>query len=247
MIVYPTIELKGGKCVSLYRGRPEEPTIWHVDPVKTAQSFAESGAEWLHVTDMDALFGDGANDELIEEIIRTAGASVQVGGGIRSRERIESWIDKGAGRVVVGTLAVQDSNLVKELANRYPDQIVVSIDVFEGKLMTDGWRNSGALEPQDVVKAYDDVPLAGVLVTDIDADIGDQDGQLGVISGIAAATRHPVIARGTVQASDDVSRLKYVSNISGAVISKPLFTKDIDLGEALALAKPEPEARAAFQ
>ena len=171
---------------------------------------------------------------------------MQLGGGMRTREQIESWIDRGAGRVVVGTLAVQDSATVKELAMRYPDQISVAIDVFQGKLMTDGWRNSGALEPEAFVTAYEDVPLAGIIVTDIDADIGDQDGQLGVISGVAAATRHPVVARGTVHTTDDISRLKYVSNIAGTLVGKALFAKDVDLGEALAIAQPQPEAKAEF-
>ena len=246
MIIYPTIELKDGKCATLYRGREEEASYWHVDPIATVQKFSEAGARWIHMTDLDAVFGTGDNSELVQDIIHKAGASVQLGGGMRTREQIESWIDRGAGRVVVGTLAVQDSATVKELAMRYPDQISVAIDVFQGKLMTDGWRNSGALEPEAFVTAYEDVPLAGIIVTDIDADIGDQDGQLGVISGVAAATRHPVVARGTVHTTDDISRLKYVSNIAGTLVGKALFAKDVDLGEALAIAQPQPEAKAEF-
>lgn len=246
MIIYPTIELKDGKCATLYRGREEEASYWHVDPIATVQSFAETGARWIHVTDLDAVFGTGHNEELVQEIILKAGASVQYGGGVRTREHIETWIDRGVGRVVVGTLAVQDSDLVKEMAMRYPDQISVAIDVFQGKLMTDGWRNAGALEPEAFVTAYEDVPLAGIIVTDIDSDIGDQDGQLGVISGVAAATRHPVVARGTVHSTDDISRLKYVANIAGTQVGKALFAKDVDLAEALEIAQPEPEAKAEF-
>ena len=246
MIVYPTLELQNGKCVTLERGRLEEPAIWHVDPLETAQGFAADGAEWVHVTDLDAVAGEGDNDALIEEMIRTVPASVQIGGGMRSRERIEQWIDKGAGRVVVGTLAVHDPSTVQELAMRYPDQIVLAVDIFQGKLMTEGWRNPGAMVPEDFVRAYDDAPLAGVIVTDIDADIGDQDGQLGVISGLSAATRHPVIARGTVHVADDVSRLKYVTNISGTMVGRSLFAKDLDLKEALELAQEAPEPKAQF-
>lgn len=249
MIIYPTIELKQGKCASLYRGRAEESSFWHVDPIKTAQGFTETGASWIHVTDLDAVFGEGDNDALVEELIIKAGASVQLGGGVRSRESIERWIDKGVGRVVVGTLAIQDSVTVKEMAMRYPDQIVLAIDIFQGKLMTDGWRQSGAMEPELFLEAYEDTPLAGIIVTDIDSDIGDigdKEGQLGVISGLAAKTRHPVIARGTVHETDDVSRLKYVANISGTLIGRALFSKDVDLAEAFTLAQPQPEARAEF-
>ncbi|SHI84017.1 1-(5-phosphoribosyl)-5-[(5-phosphoribosylamino)methylideneamino] imidazole-4-carboxamide isomerase [Shimia gijangensis] len=247
MIIYPTIELQQGKCVSLQRGRLDEPSIWHVDPVATAQSFAEQGAQWIHVTDLDAVAGSSDSEAIVEEIVRSAGASIQLGGGFRSRDRIEQWIDKGAGRIVVSTLAVQDPNLVKEMALRYPDQIVLAVDVFQGKMMTDGWRQTGAMQPEDFVKAYADSPLAGVIVTDIDADIGDQDAQLGLVSGIAEATHHQVIARGTVRSSDDVSRIKYVPKISGTLIGRALFSKDIDLQDALALAEPTPEPKAEFQ
>ncbi len=247
MIVFPTIELQGGKCVSLTRGRLDEPSVWHVDPLQTAQGFASAGASWIHVTDLDGVAGTGNNDELIEQLVHGAGVSVQLGGGFRTRQRIEDWIDKGVGRVVVGTLAVQDPSLVQELALRYPDQIVLAVDIFQGKLMTEGWRNAGALQPADFIAAYDGSPLAGVIVTDIDSDIGDGDGQLGIISGLAESTRHPLIARGTVRGADDISRLKYVPNISGALVGRALFAKDLDLGEALELAQPVAEPKAELQ
>lgn len=247
MIIYPTLEILNGKCVSLTRGRLEEPVIWHVDPLETAHNFAAAGAEWMHVTDMNALIGDGNNDALIEEIIRAAHIPVQLGGGFRSRERVEHWIDRGAGRIVIGTMAAHDPDLVRELAKRHPDQIVLAIDIYQGQLMTDGWRSPSAFSPETFVSAFDSAPLAGVIVTDIDADIEDQDAHLGVITGLAAKTRHPVIARGTVRTADDVARLKYVYNISGTLIGRALLAKDVDLSEALAVARPEPETTAEFQ
>lgn len=248
MIIYPTVELQNGKCVSLQRGRLEEASIWHVDPLETVHGFAAQGAEWIHVTDLDAVAGEGSNDALIEEMITTTSAAIQIGGGVRTADRAEYLIDKGAGRVVIGTLAVQAPQTVQELAVRHPDQIVLAVDIYQGKLMTEGWRNAGAMLPEDFLKAYDDVPLAGVIVTDIDADIGDdQEGHLGVISGLAASTKHPVIARGTVHTADDVSRLKYVTNISGTLVGRALFAKDVDLEEALALAQATPEPKAHFQ
>ncbi len=132
MILYPMIELLDGRCVSLFRGRIDEPHIWHVDPVAKAKSFAKAGAAWLHITDFDAMSGDERNTDLIREIIRTAGISVQMGGGFRSLERIAEWIDHGAGRIVVGTLALHQPDMVKEAAKLFPDQIVLAVDVFEG-------------------------------------------------------------------------------------------------------------------
>lgn len=247
MIIYPTIELKDGKCVSLTRGRLQEPEIWHVDPIETARGFAEAGAHWMHVTDIDALAGGGDNNDLIEEIIRTAGIPVQLGGGFRSRDRVSQWIDKGAGRIVVGTMAAHEPDLLRELAKYFPDQMVLSVDIYQGHVMTDGWRSSSAFSPEDFVRAFDNAPLAGIIVTDIDADIEEQEGRLGIISGLAAHTRHPVIARGTVRSADDVARLKYVPNISGTLIGRALMSRDVDLAEALAVAQPEPEPTATFQ
>lgn len=247
MIIYPTLELHDGKSVSLTRGRLEEPVIWHVDPVETARGFAAAGAEWMHVTDINALVGDGNNNDLLEEIIRAAGIPVQLGGGFRSREVVSRWIDKGVGRVVLGTLAVQDPDLVKELAKFHPGQIVLAVDIFEGRMMTDGWRYPSAISPEAFIAEFDTAPLAGIIVTDIDADIGDTDGTLGVITGLAAKTRHPVIARGTVKQADDVVRLKYMPNIAGTLIGRALMAKDIDLEAALKFAAEQPEPTAEFQ
>ncbi|WP_371169700.1 HisA/HisF-related TIM barrel protein [Aliiroseovarius sp. 2305UL8-7] len=246
MIIYPTLELQNGRCVTLHRGRLEEPSVWHVDPVETARGFAEAGAEWLHITDFDAVAGEGNNDELIEEIIQTCGSSVQVAGGVRTREQVEAWIEKGAGRVVLGTIAARDPSLVKDMAMRHPDQICLAADVWQGQLMTDGWRQPAAIAPEDFLASYADVPLASVLITDIDSDIDQADAQLGLLSQLAGSTRHQVIAAGTVREVDDVARLKYVPNIAGTLIGRALFNKDVDLVAALDVAKPVPEAKAEF-
>lgn len=247
MIIYPTLELHNGKCVSLTRGRLEDPVIWHVDPIETAKGFAAAGARWMHVTDINAVAGTGHNNDLLEEIIRTTGISVQLGGGFRSREVVTRWIEKGAGRVVLGTMAAYEPDMVKELAKWHPDQIVLAVDIFQGSVMTEGWRTKSAFEPESFVKAFEEAPLAGIIVTDIDAHVSDTDGSVGVIAGLAAQTRHPVVARGTVRRADDVSLLKYVPNISGAVIGRALMSKDIDLADALSIAQAEPEVVAEFQ
>lgn len=247
MMIYPTLELHNGKCVSLTRGRLEEPVLWHVDPVETARSFVAAGAEWVHITDINALAGDGNNNDLIEQIIRSVGASVQLGGGFRSKEAVETWIDKGAGRIVLGTLAAHDPDGFKTLAMLHPDQIVLAVDVFEGAVMTEGWRTKSAFTPEDYIAAFEDTPMAGIIVTDIDADIEDSDASLGVITGIAASTRHPVIARGTVRTADDVARLKYVPNIAGTLIGRSLLARDVDLADAIATANANSGPVAAFK
>ncbi len=246
MIIYPTLELLNGKCVSLVRGRIDEPVLWHVDPVETARSFVEAGAEWMHITDMDGLSGENGNGDLIENIIRSVGIPVQLGGGFRTREQVEQWIDKGAGRIVIGTMAAHDPDLLKELAKFHPDQIVLAVDVYEGSVMTEGWRSKSAFDPADFIKSFEESPLAGVIVTDIDANIADADSSLGLITSLAGQTRHPVIARGTVRNADDVARLRYVPNVAGTLIGRALLSRDVDLKEALAIAQPSSEPTAEF-
>ncbi|PCH74180.1 MAG: 1-(5-phosphoribosyl)-5-((5-phosphoribosylamino)methylideneamino)imidazole-4-carboxamide isomerase [Rhodobacteraceae bacterium] len=246
MQIYPTIELQGGRCVSLDKGRLEAAMVWHVDPLETAKTYAADGAEWLHVTDFDAIEGHGDNAELVEQIIRSVGIPVQLGGGMRSRDAVERWIDKGAARIVIGTLAAREPELVRELAALHPDQIVLAVDVWQGQVMTDGWRSVSAFTPQGFIDAFGDAPFAGIIITDIDSDVDDYHAQLGLIASLAESTSTPVIASGVVRSVDDIARLKYIPNIAGALVGRALLRKSIDLAEALATARPEPEPVAEF-
>ena len=247
MIIYPTLELRHGKSVSLPRGRLNEPSIWHVDPIDTARGCTASCAECMLLFVIYAVSVYCDYSVLMDEFIRSVHIPVQIGGGFRSREGVETWIDKGAGRIVMGTMAAYDPQTFRALANEYPDQIVLAVDVFEGSVMTEGWRKKSALAPEQFLSAFEDVPLAGVIVSDIDADIEDSDASLGVITGLAAATRHPVIAGGTVRSVDDVARLKYVPNIAGTLIGRALFSKRVDLAEAIETGAAEQGRIAEFQ
>lgn len=247
MQIIPTIELQNGRCVSLRKGRMDDPMLWHVDPVATAQGFAKAGATLMRVTDFDAIAGDAGNEPLIAEIIRKVGIPVQVAGGIRSRERAERWIDQGAGQVVIGTLATHAPQEVRDLAKYRPDQVVLSLDVWQGKLMTHGWGTTSAFDPATFLAEFETSALAAVIVTDIDSDITDVDAQLGLITGLAAQTRHRVIASGVVDTLDDISRLKYVRSIAGAIVGRALMGKAFSLEDALEIVRPEREARAEFQ
>lgn len=246
MLLYPMIELLDGRCVSLFPGRTDEPHIWHVDPISKAKSFANAGAEWLQITDFDAMSGDERNADLIREIIRTVGIPVQLGGGFRSLERIAEWIDHGVGRIIVESLALHQPDVVKEAAKLFPDQIVLAVDVFEGSVVSDGWRQKSAFTPSAFLKAFDVDPLAAIIITDIDAELGDAEDSLALISGVASETRTQVFARGISRTLDDLSRLKYVPAISGALIGRALFDSSVDFETALDVVKPELETRAQF-
>ncbi|GAB4384070.1 1-(5-phosphoribosyl)-5-[(5-phosphoribosylamino)methylideneamino]imidazole-4-carboxamide isomerase [Albidovulum sp.] len=246
MILYPTLEIKDGRCVSLGRGRIAEPTPWEVDPVEKAREFAAAGAEWMHLTDFDAVEGSERNEDLVLEIIRAAEIPVQLGGGMRSRARIEKWIERGAGRIVVGTLATQNPMLVKDLAKHHPDQIALAVDVREGRLMVEGWRTSAAISAEDLIDAFEGTPFAAVIVTDIDADLTQGEKSLALVTALARRTRLPVIASGIIRTLDDVSRLRLVGGISGALVGRALVNGTISLAEALREARPDTAHVAAF-
>ena len=246
MILYPTSELQNGRCVSLRRGRIDEAEIWHVDPLEMAQKFAAAGANIMQITDFDALASDGRNEALIQRILREVPISVQLAGGIRTRERAEFWLEQGVAKVVIGTAATINPDMVLETARFHPDAVVLAVDVQDGRVKAQGWRETTAFAPEDFIAYFKSAPLAGITITDIASDIGDGDGSLGVISALAAACRHQVIASGIVRSLDDISRLKYVGNVHGALVGRALFNRAVDLAEALAVAAAPIEPTAAF-
>lgn len=246
MILYPTIELQNGRCVSLTRGRIEEPEIWHVDPVAKAKEFARLGAEWMHITDLDAVKGLNTNRDLLIKIIRTSGIPVQLGGGFRSRGRIEEWFDLGAERIVLGTLAVQEPALVKDVAKRHPGKVALTVDVWKGKVLIDGWRTSSAYTPEAFIKAYSGTDFAAIIITDVDADTAGTEASLSMLATLSDIAQVPVIASGAIRTIDDIARLKYASHISGALVGRALYNKTVDLAEALAEAKGDVGEVAAF-
>ncbi len=246
MILYPTIELLNGRCVSLTRGRIEEPEIWHVDPVAKAKEFARLGAEWMHLTDLDAVKGLNTNHDLVSKIIKNAGIPVQLGGGFRSRGRIEEWFELGAERIVIGTLAVQEPALVKDVVKRHPGKVALTVDVWKGKVLVDGWRTSSAYTAESFIKAYAGVAFAAIIVTDVDADTAGTEASVSMLATLSDIAKVPVIASGAIRTIDDVARLKYASHISGAMVGRALFNKTIDLEDALAEARSDVGEVAAF-
>jgi len=236
MIILPTIELWEGRCISQRRGDLDNVEIWHVDPLRAAEGFAAAGATGMHITDFDAIAGDTRNQALIGEIIRHAELSVQLYCGITTREQVEHRLEAGAARVVLGRAAAYDPHMVKAAAKYHPDQIVLGMEMSGGRLWLHGWSEPCAFTPEAFLDAFAPDPLAGILITDVDNDMGRTDGSLGTISHLAAHSRAPVIASGVVHEPDDLARLKYVPNVAGALIGRALFNHAIDLGEALALA-----------
>ncbi|MCY4447039.1 MAG: 1-(5-phosphoribosyl)-5-[(5-phosphoribosylamino)methylideneamino] imidazole-4-carboxamide isomerase [Rhodobacteraceae bacterium] len=229
MIIYPVLQILDGKCVSLERGEVSKPIIWHFDPVEKAKEFAQSGASWIHVTDIDSLLDNESNEELILEIIRQTGVPIQVGGGIRSVAQADHWFELGVGRVIFGTLAVTSPFIVKEVAKLNPDQVVISLDIWQGKVMIHGWRDSGAIDPADFIFAYNNIPLAGIVITDVDSSVDELESTLEQLTELAEIATSPVIASGVVQKQSDIDRLREIYNVQGVLVGQAIYNRRIEI------------------
>lgn len=246
MELYPVIELLKGQAVSLRRGRIDEPELRDKDPLETARQYIDAGARWIHITDFDAMFGEDTHADIVASIIRMPGVSVQVSGGFRTEARVRQYLDLGAARIVMGTVAVRHPAWVRRVVKYHPDQIVLSVDVWRGQVMVDAWQEPSVIPPGEVIESFAESPLAAVKITDIDNDIDATEASLGVISGLAVHANAPVIAAGLVHTIDDIARLKYIPNIAGALVGRALVRGTVDLAEALKIADSRREAVAEF-
>jgi len=238
MIIYPDIELQGGKCVNLVRGRMEEPVRFDIAPLDAAKQFERQGAEALHVVDLDGVLQGGRhNAEAITEITRNVNIPVQVGGGIRTIENVNWWFDHGASRVVLGTAAVKDRRLVENACSQHPGKVVVSVDARGGHVVIEGWRETTTFTALELAKSFEESGVAEIIYTDIDRDDDLPESSLANTSQMGKQLNIPVISSGLVKTLDDVSTLKYMENIEGCLIGRALFQGWIDLEEALEIAR----------
>ena len=237
MIIYPDIEIQNSQSVNLPRGLREEPVTYNLSPRDAARQFQAAGAEWLHIVDLDGVFQGGRhNAELMCKIIGEAKVPVQVAGGVRTENAVDWWFDHGATRVVLGTAAVKNRNLLRDVCARYPEKIVVSIDARGGYALIDGWRTRTSFTPMELARNFEDVGAAAIIYTDIDRFENHPESSFAATTEIAAAIRIPVISTGTVDTLDDVSYLKYLPNISGVIVGRALFSEAIRLEDAIAVA-----------
>jgi phosphoribosylformimino-5-aminoimidazole carboxamide ribotide isomerase len=246
MIIYPDLELRKGRLVNLARNRIASPIVYELDPVQTAKDLVAEGAEWLHVVDLDAVFNVGENNAVIKEIIRSCGCPVQVGGAIRSMEKVHAWMEAGASRVVIATAAVKYPHLVRAAATAYPDRVVVSIDARGGRVVIEGWVETTTFTPIEFAHQFEDVGLAAIIHTDIDRDEEHPESTMAHITELAAKVRIPVIASGVVKSLDDISTLSYLPNIAGAITSRALFGGVFSFREANAIATAPHQPTAPF-
>ncbi len=233
MIVVPAIDLRGGRCVRLTRGDPSQQTVYGADPVTVARQFEGDGAELLHVVDLDAAFGTGSNTDTISAIAAEVSARLQVGGGLRTDEAVEAALEAGAGRVVLGTAAVNDPSFVRRQVREHGDAIVVAVDVRDGRVMVRGWRESGPML-EGILPELDRAGAPRYLVTGIEADGTLTGPNVGLYRRVQSLTDSPVLASGGVGTLDHLRTLA-AEGVEGAIVGKALYEGAFTLAEALAV------------
>ena len=238
MILYPAIDLKDGNCVRLLRGEMEAATVFGTDPAAQARAFQDAGAEWLHLVDLNGAFaGRPVNGAAVEAILGTINIPVQLGGGIRDMATVEGWLAKGLSRVILGTVAVENPDLVRQAAAAFPGRIAVGIDARGGRVATRGWATETEVMATDLARRFEDAGVAAIIYTDIDRDGAMQGPNIAATEGLARAVGIPVIASGGVSSLDDLRALAQTQVIAGAISGRALYDGAIDLAEALALLK----------
>lgn len=236
MILFPAIDLKDGVCVRLKKGAMDDATVYNTDPGAQAAQFEAMGFTHLHVVDLNGAFaGASKNADAVDAILASTDNPVQLGGGIRDHAGIDGWLDKGVARVILGTVAVRDPQLVKDAAKRHPDRIIVGIDARDGKVAVEGWAETSDMDAVDLAKAFEDAGVAAIVYTDIDRD--------GVLTGInwdatialGHAVSIPVIASGGLASMADIARMteRDAAHLEGAISGRALYDGRIDPQQAL--------------
>jgi phosphoribosylformimino-5-aminoimidazole carboxamide ribotide isomerase len=239
VILYPAIDLKDGQCVRVLHGDLDTATVFNTSPAAQAASFVEAGFHWVHVVDLNgAVQGKAVNEKAVEAILEAVSIPVQLGGGIRSLKDVERWIEAGVSRVILGTVAVTEPEIVREAARLWPEQIAVSVDVRAGKVATQGWTESSDLDAVTVAKRFEDAGVGALIITDIDRDGTVMGFNVEAFGAIADAVAIPVIAAGGLATIDDIVKIKARKGvpIAGAVLGRALYNGAINPEEALKVA-----------
>ena len=239
--LYPAIDLKDGQCVRLLRGEMDKATAFNPDPADQASRFREMGFDRLHVVDLNGAFaGDSANGEAVRHILKSTDVPVQLGGGIRTRAQIDAWLEAGVSRVILGTAALRDPDLVKSAAHALPGRIVVGIDAKDGYVAVEGWAETSDMKAEELARIFEGCGVAGLVVTDISRDGMKTGVNVAFTSEMADAVSIPVIASGGVASVKDIESLRSAAGkhpIAGTILGRALYDGDIVPAEALAAAR----------
>jgi phosphoribosylformimino-5-aminoimidazole carboxamide ribotide isomerase len=238
MILFPAIDLKEGLAVRLQQGDMARATIFHRDPAAQAQAFAQQGFEYLHVVDLDGAFaGKPVNAAAVERILEVIGIPVQLGGGVRDMKTVEGWLGKGIDRVIIGTAAVRNPELVKEAAKAFPRRVAVGLDARDGKVAVDGWAETSELTALDIARRFEDAGVAAIVYTDVSRDGMLQGLNLDATIALANAISIPVVASGGLASIGDIRAMlePRARKLEGAIAGRALYDGRLDAAAALRL------------
>ena len=238
MIIFPAVDMRGGRCVRLLQGQAEQETVYDQDPLAVALRWQKEGASWLHLIDLDGAFASGnENRTIAKHIFKALQIPVQFGGGIREMKDVEECLAAGAARVILGTAAVRDPELLAAVVQRYKDQIVVGVDVRNGKVATQGWNQVERLEVGSFLNTLREVGVERVIHTDISRDGMLVGPNLDATRQLAEESRLKIIASGGVSCLEDLQHIRSLEpcGVEGVVVGKALYERRFSLAEALAL------------
>ena len=238
MILFPAIDLKDGQCVRLIKGEMERATVFSDDPAAQAREFEQQGFKYLHIVDLNGAFeGHPVNGAAVDAILEAVSIPVQLGGGIRDMGTIEAWLDKGISRVILGTVAVTEPDLVREACDKFPGRIAVGIDARNGMVAIEGWAQTSGTAAMDLAAMFEFAGVAAIVYTDIDRDGVLQGLNLDAAAAIANSVSIPVVASGGLASIEDVKRLTQpqYAMLEGAIAGRALYDGRLDAKEALAL------------
>jgi phosphoribosylformimino-5-aminoimidazole carboxamide ribotide isomerase len=230
MDLYPSIDIRAGRVVRLFQGRYDQETVYGDDPLAVARSYEAAGAPWVHVVDLDAARGDGSNRDLVVAVAAAVKTPVQVGGGVRDA----SLLDAGVARVVLGSAAVDDPDLVARLANEHPGRIAVGLDHRDGEVMVRGWEETSGATVPELVDSFAQAGVAAFVVTNIAGDGTLQGPDTAGLRRLVTSTSVPVVASGGVGSLDDLRALAAIDGLAGVIVGKALYVGRFTVEEAIA-------------
>jgi phosphoribosylformimino-5-aminoimidazole carboxamide ribotide isomerase len=238
VILFPAIDLKDGVAVRLEQGDMTRAVVFHRDPARQAYAFETQGFQYLHIVDLDGAFaGKPINQAAVDRILETVACPVQLGGGIRNMATIEGWLEKGVNRVIIGTAAVRNPELVKEAARRHPGRVAVGLDARGGKVAVEGWASTAELSALELAQRFENAGVAAIVYTDVSRDGMLQGLNLDATIALAEAISIPVIASGGLASLDDVRALMEprAHKLAGAIAGRALYDGRLDVAQALRL------------
>lgn len=248
MILFPAIDLKDGHCVRLLKGEMDQATVFNDSPAEQALEFEGAGCEWLHLVDLNGAFaGKPVNGDAVDAILDAVNIPVQLGGGIRDMTTIEAWITKGIARVILGTVALRNPEIVREAAKEFAGHVAVGIDARDGMVAVEGWAETSDMSAIELGRKFEDAGISAIIYTDI-----DRDGMMGGVNvagtiDLARALSIPVIASGGVSCLDNLVKLKEAADeagvaLEGAISGRALYDGRLDMAQAIACLKGENDA-----